>query len=65
MGFSYVYGPATDKEQAIVLIRAAAEGGVTRDELVETITHHACYAGWPSAVTVVGGAREVSGQKST
>jgi aryl-alcohol dehydrogenase-like predicted oxidoreductase len=29
MGLSYGYGPATEKEQAIKLIRAAYEGGVT------------------------------------
>ena len=29
MGLSYGYGPATEKEQAIQLIRAAYEGGIT------------------------------------
>jgi aryl-alcohol dehydrogenase-like predicted oxidoreductase len=29
MGLSYGYGPATDREQAIALIRAAVERGVT------------------------------------
>ena len=29
MGLSYGYGPATDKQQAISLIRAAVERGVT------------------------------------
>src|SRR5579862_3176768 len=29
MGLSFGYGPATDKEQAITLIRAAVERGVT------------------------------------
>lgn len=37
----------------------ARENGVTGDELVEAITHLAFYAGWPSAVTAVGIAREV------
>ena len=37
----------------------ARENGVTRDEVVEAITHLAFYAGWPSAVTAVGLAREV------
>lgn len=27
------------------------ENGMTQDELIETITHLAFYAGWPSAVT--------------
>jgi 4-carboxymuconolactone decarboxylase len=40
------------------LVRAHANG-VTRDELVEAITHLAFYAGWPSAVTAVGVAKEV------
>jgi 4-carboxymuconolactone decarboxylase len=40
------------------LARARANG-VTRDELVEAITHLAFYAGWPSAVTAVGVAKEV------
>jgi 4-carboxymuconolactone decarboxylase len=37
----------------------ARENGVTRDELVEAITHLAFYAGWPNAVAAVGVAREV------
>ena len=32
-------------------MRRALENGVTRDELVELVTHLAFYAGWPSAVT--------------
>jgi 4-carboxymuconolactone decarboxylase len=31
----------------------ARENGVTRDELIETITHLAFYAGWPSAMTAI------------
>ena len=39
---------------------ALARGnGVTRDELIEAITHLAFYAGWPSAVMAVGVAKEV------
>lgn len=39
---------------------ALARGnGVTREELIEAITHLAFYAGWPSAVTAVGVARQV------
>lgn len=37
----------------------ARDNGVTEEELVEAITHLAFYAGWPSAVTAVGVAREV------
>jgi len=44
-------------------LRIARENGVTQQELIETITHLAFYAGWPNAVTAVGVAREVFGQK--
>ena len=37
----------------------ARNNGVTEDELIETITHLAFYAGWPSAVSAIGVAREV------
>ena len=41
----------------------ARENGVTQEEVIETITHLALYAGWPNAVTAIGVAREVLGQK--
>jgi 4-carboxymuconolactone decarboxylase len=44
-------------------LRIARQNGVTQDELIETITHLAFYAGWPSAVTAIGVAREVFAQK--
>ena len=37
----------------------ALENGVTRDEIVETITHLAFYSGWPTAGTAIGIARQV------
>jgi 4-carboxymuconolactone decarboxylase len=37
----------------------ALQNGVSREELTEAITHLAFYAGWPSAATAVGVAREV------
>ena len=40
-------------------LRIARENGVTQEELIETITHLAFYAGWPNAVTAIGVAREV------
>lgn len=40
-------------------LRKALENGVTREEIVETITHLAFYAGWPAAATVIGIARDV------
>jgi len=39
--------------------RIARENGVTQQELIETITHLAFYAGWPNAVIAIGVAREV------
>jgi 4-carboxymuconolactone decarboxylase len=40
-------------------LKRALENGVTRDELVELITHLAFYAGWPTASSAVGIARRV------
>ncbi len=44
-------------------LRIARQNGVTQEELIETITHLAFYAGWPSAVTAIGVAREVFEKK--
>ncbi|MEJ5367490.1 MAG: carboxymuconolactone decarboxylase family protein [Bryobacteraceae bacterium] len=44
-------------------LRIALQNGLTREELIEAITHLAFYAGWPSAVTAIGVAREVLGEK--
>lgn len=41
----------------------ARDNGVSKDELVETLTHLAFYAGWPNAVTAAGVAREVFANK--
>ena len=40
-------------------LRFALQNGVTREELIETITHLAFYAGWPTASTAIGIARRV------
>ncbi|RUM25727.1 carboxymuconolactone decarboxylase family protein [Rhizobium vallis] len=37
----------------------ARQNGVTEDELIETITHLAFYAGWPNAVSAVAIAKDV------
>ncbi len=37
----------------------ALENGVTRDELVEAVTHLAFYSGWPTAATAIGILRQV------
>jgi 4-carboxymuconolactone decarboxylase len=41
----------------------ARDNGVEQEELIETITHLAFYAGWPNAVTANGVAREVFDRK--
>ena len=45
-------------------IRLALQNGVTRDEIIETITQLAFYSGWPNSVTAVGIAKEVFKQSS-
>lgn len=40
-------------------LKRALENGVTKDELIEVITHLAFYAGWPPASTAVAIARQV------
>jgi 4-carboxymuconolactone decarboxylase len=40
-------------------MKRALENGVTRDELIELITHLAFYSGWPTANTALGIARRV------
>ena len=51
---------ATGKtEQMAFHFPRAIENGVTRDELVELITHLAFYVGWPSAVSAIGRAKEL------
>jgi 4-carboxymuconolactone decarboxylase len=40
-------------------LKRALDNGVTRDELIELITHLAFYAGWPAANTAVTIARQV------
>lgn len=41
----------------------ARENSVTQEEVIETITHLAFYAGWPNAVTAIAVAREVFAKK--
>ena len=40
-------------------LKRALENGVTREELIEAITHLAFYAGWPVASTALTIARKV------
>jgi 4-carboxymuconolactone decarboxylase len=40
-------------------LKKALENGVSRDELIELITHLAFYSGWPTANTAIAIARRV------
>lgn len=40
-------------------IKKALENGVSKEELVETITHIAFYSGWPTAMSALTIARKV------
>jgi 4-carboxymuconolactone decarboxylase len=40
-------------------LKRALDNGVTRDELIEVITHLAFYAGWPTAMSAIKAARAV------
>ncbi|HEY2750679.1 carboxymuconolactone decarboxylase family protein [Phenylobacterium sp.] len=40
-------------------LKRALENGLTREELVEAITHLAFYAGWPTAASAIAAARRV------
>jgi 4-carboxymuconolactone decarboxylase len=46
-------------EQLRSHLRRARDNGVTKDEVVEMITHLAFYAGWPNAVNALAVAREM------
>jgi 4-carboxymuconolactone decarboxylase len=45
-------------EQLPFHLRRAVENGVTKDELVELITHLAFYSGWPTAMSAIRLAKE-------
>lgn len=46
-------------EQLPFHIKRALENGVTKDELVELITHLAFYSGWPTAMSAMRVTKEV------
>ena len=46
-------------EQLPAHLERALANGVTRDEIVEVITHLAFYSGWPTAVSAVRMANDV------
>ena len=45
-------------EQLPFHLRRAIENGISKDELIETITHLAFYSGWPNSMSAVRIARE-------
>ena len=46
-------------EQLRFHLGKALENGLTKEELIETITHLAFYSGWPTAMTAIKVAQEV------
>jgi 4-carboxymuconolactone decarboxylase len=40
-------------------LNKAVENGLTKEELIEVITHLAFYSGWPNAMTAIMTAKEV------
>jgi 4-carboxymuconolactone decarboxylase len=46
-------------EQLRFHLAKALENGVTKDELIETITHLAFYSGWPNAMSAITTAKEI------
>jgi len=46
-------------------LKRALQNGVSKDELVELITHLAFYSGWPTAATAVGIAQGVFEERET
>jgi 4-carboxymuconolactone decarboxylase len=50
-----------DTEQLAFHLDHAVKNGVTRDELIEAITHVAFYAGWPKGMAAMNVAQRVFG----
>ncbi|MGD0101458.1 MAG: carboxymuconolactone decarboxylase family protein [Acidobacteriota bacterium] len=46
-------------EQLRFHLEKALENGVTKDELVEVITHLAFYSGWPNAMSAIAIAKDL------
>ena len=51
-------------EQLPYHLQTALENGVTKDEIIELITHLAFYAGWPNAMSAVMLAKQVFEQNA-
>jgi 4-carboxymuconolactone decarboxylase len=41
-------------------LRRALDNGLTKDELVQAITHLAFYAGWPNAMSAMGQLKQIT-----
>ena len=50
-------------EQLRFHVERALENGVSKDELVEAITHLAFYSGWPNAMNAIMIAKEISSKR--
>jgi 4-carboxymuconolactone decarboxylase len=48
-----------DTDQLGFHIGRALENGVTREELIEAITHITLYAGWPKGMAAMGVAKQI------
>jgi 4-carboxymuconolactone decarboxylase len=46
-------------------LKKALENGISRDELIEVMTHLAFYSGWPTASSAVGIAQRVFAEAGT
>ena len=49
-------------QQLAFHLQRALDNGVTKDELVEAITHLAFYSGWPTAMSALMMAKEIFAQ---
>jgi 4-carboxymuconolactone decarboxylase len=52
-------------EQLKFHLNKAMDNGLSKDELVEVVTHLAFYSGWPTAMTAIAVAQEVMAARST
>ncbi len=46
-------------------LKKAMENGLTKDEIIATITHLAFYAGWPPAMTALNIAKRAFGESAS
>ncbi len=51
-------------EQLPYHLKLALENGLTREELIEVMTHLSFYVGWPAAVSGINSARKVFSEQA-